>query len=272
MNRSNYKRKSTEAELEEEGDLTKRTRLDSLFDELSISDEGSSNSTRSYVINPGVKGVPYGGIAKKPANGQQTGSSIHNLDTFLSERLNEHLRVMISSQLAVIAWYDYRFLIVYQFHKWVVRMFNKFVKEYNQRNGTRVARFKNFESILKLVHDNVLTLPQVFDIVLQENRLELMRLRAKLDKFQLRRESREREEEVDATKEVKYNYWDNLKFDSNNDFEMADISDSSDRKLFELDPAYETDIDMASEGSSDSIKFNGSSYNPFYGNYSSRPV
>ncbi|RLV90916.1 hypothetical protein JA1_004213 [Spathaspora sp. JA1] len=269
MNRENNKRKAIDGV--EGDDVTKRLKLDALFDDLSISDtthsfihrkDKSSTKTQvNYIINPNIKSVPYGGIAKKSVNSQQQGAgstSSHNLDTFLSERLNEHLREMISSQMSLIPWYDYRFLIVYRFHRWVIRLFNRFVKGYNRRTQQTIPRFKSFDSILNLVNNNSITLAQLFDIVLQENQIELVRLRNKFEKLQLRRESKKRQEEINIEKDIRYNYWDNLKLDHSNDYEMVDTANNGDRKLFELDSSYESDVDMASEeSSSEPSKFYG---------------
>ncbi|MDC6271833.1 hypothetical protein PP707_06000, partial [Acetobacter pasteurianus] len=64
------------------------------------------------------------------------------------------------------------------------------------------------------------------NIIYEENRLEIKRLKLKNEMRQSQRNSDNIRKEVEEYKDLGYNYWDNLKFDR--DLDMLDADDDDD--------------------------------------------
>lgn len=244
----NTKRKYREVHSDEDDDSTdssgKRVKLDSMFLSLSLgednddsTDRGAGKKNLNYEINPTIT-AKYGGIQKRSST-PHISSRTFLINSFLNEKLNEHLNELFIQSLGLISWYDYRFLIVYWYQKWFVKLFNRFVKKYNQRNGTSIERFKTYDKILQLVRDGLLSNIDLFNIIRQENHLEIQRLQVKQEKRQRRKDSEKWKLEQEVYKDLQYTYWDTLKIDP--DFEMTNMSPP---KVVELEDDYDSDVDM----------------------------
>ena len=237
----------------------KRIKLDTLFDGLKLNDDKSANSTvkstKSEYVLPNFK-TPFGGGIFKTKSAPRTYTS-SQLDSYVNERIVNHFQNIITSGLKVISWYDYRFLVLYRLQRWLVKLFNRFIKKYNAKNNSSIRAFKSHEQILQLVRDGLMSWTDLGNIINEENKLESKRLLLKEEKRQAKQNTKKIEEETEAYRDLGYNYWDNLKFDK--DLDMLD-ADEMDGPRFEQVPE-EGDVAMGDED----INSNGVEAN--YGSY-----
>ncbi|KAK6456479.1 uncharacterized protein RJT20DRAFT_128394 [Scheffersomyces xylosifermentans] len=211
----------------------KRIKLDNLFSGLSIAEDKSSDSDSEakahsrtkasfsdddFIINPKLEAYS---VFKKPSgkSNTATGTGAHFND-YITEKLIFHFNEELAKNFQVLPWYDYRFLVIYRFQRWAVKMFNRFIREYNKRHGTNIRPIRVYDKIVQLVAENKLTTGELFNILLQENYLEMVRLDKKIRHREQAKQRSQREEEEEMVKNLGYDYWDNLKFDS--DFDMMD--------------------------------------------------
>ena len=193
----------------------KRRKLDSLFEKL--------NLETSYIVNAPINDFAI------------TGKDSEDLNFYISQRLNAEYNERLCSQYAVIKWYDYRYLVIYRFQRWVLTMFNRFIRKYNKKNSTKIASVLSYEKMFMLI-DGQLTPEQVFNIILEENRLLLEKLYFKF----LKAQDKQKKDQIELLESIKYNYWDTLHIDE--DFEMKQAleepvaMDLSDSDLMDTDP------------------------------------
>ncbi|KAG7662794.1 uncharacterized protein J8A68_003648 [[Candida] subhashii] len=269
------KRKHREVFRDEDDEVTdssgKKIKLDSIFQNLSISESKSSKQPEEkkntcFVINPGIT-TKYGGIHKRVPSGSTIPRSL-SINSFLNERLNEHLNELLIKSLSLVHWYDYRFLVIYWYQKWFIKLFNRFVRKYNERNGTSIPRFKTYDKILQLVNDNMLSSVDLFNIISQENELEIHRLRVKQEKRELRKGAEDSKSEQEIYGNIKYDYWDTIHFDP--DLEMLDRPAPT-PKVVELKEDHESDLAMDLDDDDvdmgDSNVYYQSNYGSYYTDY-----
>ncbi|EDK41908.1 hypothetical protein LELG_00086 [Lodderomyces elongisporus NRRL YB-4239] len=202
----------------------KRIKLDSMMKKLDLNDNNLStaatNRTNKEYILPRVK-TPFN-IFKKEDNAPQTYTS-SRFNSYVNDRIVKHFQEVLISGLKIIPWYNYQFLIIYIYRKWFVKLFNRFLKKYNARNGTRLQLFTNYDKIVQLIPEGFLTWNDLKNIIYEENRLEIKRLKLKNEMRQSQRNSDNIRKEAEEYKDLGYNYWDNLKFDR--DLDMLDADD-----------------------------------------------
>ena len=194
----------------------KRVKLDSLLKNLSLEDQENENR---YIINPKIT---YENIFSKSGSRYCTLTE-SQLASNLNEKLTRSFKNALESGLRLILWYNAKFLIMYRYQKWFVKLFNRFIKKYNEKNRVSISTFHSFTEIMKLVRDRLITLEDLANIIDQENQLEIKRLELKQEMRRLEKRFEEVTAEQDAYQDLKYNYWDNLKFDK--DLDMLDVSD-----------------------------------------------
>ncbi|RCK62429.1 hypothetical protein Cantr_08955 [Candida viswanathii] len=192
----------------------KRVKL--LMNNLSLDDKRPLKSRR-YEINPELH---FFDNTTVKGYDSYTGS---NLTSKLNGIIADHFQKVLHSGLQVIRWYDYRFVVIYRYKRWFVKLWNRFVKKYNQKNKVYIRAFGSMEQILKLIQDNLITWKDLTNIITQENELEIKRLELKEEIRNLDKRFEEISAENDALKDIHYNYWDNLNFDK--DLDMLDVSD-----------------------------------------------
>ncbi|KAI5966734.1 uncharacterized protein KGF55_000143 [Candida pseudojiufengensis] len=242
----------------------KRIKLDSLLEDLSLNH--SNKSTHPFIDNKDKdkdkdKDKPKrdyiipkysGGVFKKPNAPQSYSSS--QLDSFINERIVDHFQNIITSSLKLIHWYNYKFLIVFRLQKWFVKLFNRFVRKYNQKNNLSIRPFKTYDQIIALIHDKFITWNDLGNIIDEENKLEMKRLAQKEKNRKSEKDQEDLKKESETFKDLGYDYWDNLKFDKDLDMLDADDDDLSkdEPKVVELgaisdDDDNDNDIQMSDE-------------------------
>ncbi|ABN65306.2 predicted protein [Scheffersomyces stipitis CBS 6054] len=246
----------------------KRIRLDNLFDGLSLGGDRSSpeqeNSIREdFVINPNVETYSvYKKKISKPRSNTSSGIT-SDFSSYLAEKLVDHFNEEMLRNLQVIPWYDYRFLVIYRFERWAVRLFNRFLREFNKRNNLRIGPMRNYDKILKLVEEQKITANDLFNILDQMCHAEM----AQIEKRKWYRSQKQDEshfvDEAEILKDTRYDYWDTLNIDrdsamSENEGYRNDLTDS---KVEEL-PLDEQDMEMEDWG--DDIM---ADYGSYYGEY-----
>jgi hypothetical protein len=208
MSRKHGRGEDTNDLIVEEG-TGKRRKLDSLFEKLNL-------HTPSYIVNAPIQDFGIGG------------DDSENWNFYISQRLNVEYNEQLCSQYAVIKWYDYRYLVIYRFQRWVLSMFNRFIRQYNKKNSTKIAPVLSYDKMFMLI-DGQLTQEQVLNIILEENRLLLHKLTLKF----LKAQDKKKQDQIELLESIKYDYWDTLRIDE--DFEMKqaleepaamDVSDS----------------------------------------------
>ena len=206
----------------------KRVKLDSLLKNLSLKDQ---ENEKRYIINPKIT---YENIFSKSGS-RYSSFTESQLASNLNEKLTRSFKNVLESGLRLIPWYNSKFLIMYRYQKWFIKLFNRFIKKYNERNRVSISTFHSFADIVKLVRDKLITLEDLANIINQENQLEMKRLELKQEMRRLEKRFEEVTAEQDAYQDLKYNYWDNLKFDK--DLDMLDVSDDEpdNLKFEELD-------------------------------------
>lgn len=169
---------------------TKRMRLEDLFDLLSI-DEPDDHG---YDIPEYLASTAF--------------------DSYIQNRINKEYTEEIERGYQVIRWYNPRVLIIYRWQMWMIRLFNRFIQKFNEKNGTRLPRVKRYDKIIRLVTTGQLTRDELVNIIAQETNLELIDIRHRRHK----RQRKDEKAKVQEFKDLLYNYWDNLGIDR--DIEM----------------------------------------------------
>ncbi|CAI5755571.1 unnamed protein product [Candida verbasci] len=163
---------------------SKKVKLDNLFNDLSLNDKPK------FTINSKLKGK----ITKKSYTTSQ-------LDNYINDKIISHLEDVIKSSLKLIKYYNYKWLVYLIYQKWLIKMFNRFVKKYNEYNNTSY-KFKTIDEIMRSMNYH-----EIMKIVFQENELEKKRIEMKLNL-----------KEMNFFKDIKYNYW-----FKNDDLDLMDI-------------------------------------------------
>lgn len=205
----------------------KRVKLDNLFSELKLSD--GPDKEDSLVVNPQIK--QYSVFKKTNVGGSNT-----PINSYIAEKLINHFNNVITSSMAVLPWYNSRFVVLFHFQKWAVRLFNKFISTYNVRNNTRIRRVKDMDRLMKMIRDNNLTDHDFFNIILQENEILLAKLADKKNRMK-----QKEYELLEDDLQVKYNYWDTIKIDNDMDMTDAEVEADRIREVTELDDYMEVE-------------------------------
>ncbi|CAN3373340.1 hypothetical protein DIURU_001285 [Diutina rugosa] len=173
---------------------TKRMRLEDLFDSLSI-DESDDHE---YDIPDYLASSAF--------------------DNYIQNRINKEYTEEIEKSYQLIKWFNPRVLLIYRWQMWMVRLFNRFIQKFNEKNGTRLPRIKRYDKIIRLVANGQLTRDELVNIIAQETNLELIDIRRR----RLRRQRKDEKAKIQEFKDLSYNYWDNLGIDR--DIEMSSES------------------------------------------------
>lgn len=192
----------------------KRMRLDSLFDELNLSQPpATSNHNTKFEINPDFSKVPK------------------NYDSYITDKIMGDYMHQYDKGLQVIRPYSAKIVVGMHLQRWILRLFNRFITKYNRSNNTRVPRFNSFFKLANVValHQYNLSYADVISIVLDEGRLELLAVQTRLLKPKTSLE--EIEEDSLTFNDIKYNYWDRI-----SDLDDVDMDDAD---LIELVPEYQ---------------------------------
>ncbi|CAK9436447.1 uncharacterized protein LODBEIA_P10050 [Lodderomyces beijingensis] len=257
----------------------KRIKLDSLLEDLHLNDDKPTHSfidkkdkgkRDSYII-PHVKspfglgsGGSGGGIFKKP-NAPQS-YTLSQLDNYINGRIVDHFQNIITSNMKMITWYNFKFLIVYVYRRWFVKLFNRFLRKYNTKNQSKIHPFNTYEKVLQLIPEGHLTWNDLKKIIAEENRLEIKRLQLKQEVRESQKESDSIKREAEEYKGLGYNYWDNLKLDGDLDMldDDADEANEPVKKIVELkhDDPDDRDVQMNDESGSGYVEANYGTYYP----------
>lgn len=194
---------------------------DAIFDAEERTKKQNDISTK-YSLNPSLK-LKYS-ISKPSINRDGTGSSTigslgstlsgPEVNDFIASKLYLHFHSIYISKAALVKWYNSRWLIVYHFQKWVIRLFNRFYKKYIKKIGGtgRVKLYSDFNSILDMINSESVNFQwnDLMRILNEENYLEGIRLQKKA----ISRTEKEQLKRVLADKIIEdhsYSYWDRLK-------------------------------------------------------------
>lgn len=243
----------------------KRIKLDNLLLGLSL-DEGinktpSNKLTHSfieskspnqllqsnYVINPNIKLKPYS-VFKKSTS-PSLPNNVPSINSYVAERLLKHFHTIYDSKSSLIRWYKPYFLILYHFHNWVLRLFNRFIRKYNKKfSGKPIRGFNLYSRIMDLINlkDINFTYDDLSNILAQENKLEALKINKRINERNNRKTGNIEiidEDNIDYEK-IRYNYWDSLQ-GVNKDLEMIDNLASDEQslekspKLYEIESRYQ---------------------------------
>lgn len=176
-------------------DSSKRIRLDSLFSSLSLDDR------KELEVNPGLDHTP----------------STDDINSYIVKKLALQYMDAQKARMSLVKYYDWRILVVYNFQRWVLRLFNRFWRRYNRAHDRKQFKtFRFYHQIMDLLSQTrSITLNHLASILDQENRFEQLQLKR-------RQQARTDKEEALLHKDLGYNYWDTFEgFDS--DEEMMEI-------------------------------------------------
>ncbi|CUM65952.1 uncharacterized protein PRCAT00003605001 [Priceomyces carsonii] len=256
----------------------KKIKLDYLLDNLKLCDDNEENNTSAsdqlnvYDINPNIKSYS---VIKTT---DDSSTSLPNITSYIALKLVSHYENTIKSNLSLIPWYNYKFLVAYKFQRWLLRMFNKFLRKYCKRNHSKYKPLRLFDKMMNLISQNKLSFQDLLKIAIKENDIELRNLR---HKYELKEVSEEDiEDESGTLANVKYNYWDNLKFDKELDMLDSDCSEPESKqnsnetlnipKIIEISDDDDDDVsDVEMEIDSTSSSYNSSKFlnESKYGSY-----
>ncbi|CAH6722049.1 hypothetical protein CLIB1444_08S00694 [[Candida] jaroonii] len=199
----------TKRRLDDDFAFNKKIRLDNIFKNLTISDKPK------FEINPQIKTF----------NDEK-----EDLNTYIADKLMETFAAKIHKDSQVIKRYNRYYLVIYHFQKWILRLFNRFITNYNKFNTPKLPRFKNFVKLLKFIDVNQynFTYNDLLNLVLKENSVELNKLLSKQQKNDKIKELDDLDYE-----EIKYNYWD--RFQSFEGTDMMDDMDDNDSDVYMTD-------------------------------------
>ncbi|GEQ70441.1 hypothetical protein JCM33374_g4118 [Metschnikowia sp. JCM 33374] len=183
----------------------KRVRLESMLERLSLRSDGESPQRKAtFQINPLLESTE-----PRPKKRRMV-----DLDDLISEKMASAYKDHILQGLILIRFCHPLTILVRHFQLWVKRLFNGFVRKYNERNkGARCMRpFRDFSRIIALTRDLSLafTFQDLLNIVLEENALELQRLVLKKDKKLDSEKLQEIKDEEEMARESSYTYWDRV--------------------------------------------------------------
>lgn len=205
----------------------KRTKLDNLFGNLRLDD-------RDFKINPQVSNYS---IFKKP---QAPTNGVHNLNSYIVDKLVSHFNQTTIAKFQLLKGYNPKALVAYRFQKWSVKMFNRFIRKYNQRNKATVLTVRSYERMLQLAEENGVSGDELLNIILQENEVELSRLK--------------NIKETEEVQRMGYNYWDTIHFDKDTEMSMPFVprlvelkdedNDGFVTPTFVTSPEQDSDSDM----------------------------
>lgn len=175
---------------------SKRIHLDNLFQTLSLDDPEELNISE-------VGHIP----------------TTDDINSYIVKKLAIQYINAQKARFALIKYYDWRFLVVYYFQRWVLRLFNRFWRRYNRSIGRKLLKvFRSYHQVMEVLNlTKSLTLQHFASILDQENRFEQQ---------QLVRRSKARADREDASllKDVAYNYWDTFEhFDCDQEMMELDI-------------------------------------------------
>lgn len=271
---------------ESDGGGPKRIKLDSLFNNLKIGDDDvkdeqnvdlngipasamkdmdSDNDTdleegflvnnSKFVINPKLKNHM---IFKKSPSPKKNVQSL-DINSYISNKIISHFNILAHSNLAVIKAYNPKFLLIYRFQKWMIKLFNRFISKYNKHNFVKIQRVKSYDKIISLIRQNNISFQQLVEVIIQENHLSLLQLKQRQEQSKA---DAAREFDVNVYNGISYKYWDNLKFD--NDIEMSDLSPQKVEEIHE-DENLESDQDIEMEiDESNFSRSSESNYGSYY--------
>ncbi|KAG7193806.1 uncharacterized protein KQ657_000499 [Scheffersomyces spartinae] len=220
----NRKRTSSQNEDYELNVGTKRVRLESIFESLKL-DEQSSRSKGDE-----IKPVIRYDVNENMAVGETNNIYPSGSSAYVAKRMLSQYQEMMQSRHQLIRPYNGQLMIAYRFQLWVVRMFNKFIRRYNESHQTRIRPLQSYYKLMTLVDQQQITMEEIMRIVLKENAIELQRLQLKFDK-------QSSSDSLDQSC-LHYNYW----VRNNVDLGDIDMSDSE-PKIVEIPETY-MDIDM----------------------------
>ncbi|KAK6202492.1 uncharacterized protein RJT21DRAFT_20075 [Scheffersomyces amazonensis] len=241
----------------------KRIKLDNLFDDLSLKDNNNNHkptddaeipelveddtfiSENKYIVSNKIQSFQFLKELEEDDN-------ISSLNQYFSNKLYENYKQYINSHLKVIKWYNFKFLIVYVFQKWCVKLFNKFIKKFNQQNNSKIPKFSSYEKIIRLIREGKLTIDDYFTILLNENNLDMIELKKRQARRRQRIEIANSVEDNLDIKDIKYTYWDNIKFDPDTDMEKTYLSDEQINNNFNNTRMFTRDSDMTMTMDTDS--------------------
>lgn len=184
----------------------KRIKIDQLLQNLSLDggnnrfDGGAYKRTpvSEFSINPLVD--IYDNQPKKPT-----------LESYISGKMIDEYCSQYNQSSAVWRCFLPRALVVYHFQVWVHRLFNGFVRLYNERNKGRkpVKLFKSYFNVLWLVQDpNVqFTMEDLWHIMRQQNVIEKEKMALKRDKRMNDKRLEEIYDEQKILEDCNYQYW-----------------------------------------------------------------
>ncbi|CAH2355760.1 hypothetical protein CLIB1423_33S00364 [[Candida] railenensis] len=218
-----------EDDVDLEYDFDKRLKLTSESEEMedaaSETQEGprrQNESNTKYSLNPSLKlkySITKPNIYRESNSSSNVGSlgsslSGPEVSDFIANKLYSHFYTIYLSKAALIKWYNSRWMIVYHFQKWVLRLFNRFYRKYIKKIGgsNKIKLFSEFNSILDMIGSSHINFQwsDLMRILTEENYLENVRLRkrakARDDKKQL-----QSNQDGEIIEDHSYNYWDRLK-------------------------------------------------------------
>lgn len=214
-------------QLEDDTETTsKRVRVEQMFKNLRLSSDEPRQmkvpknlKSDSFVINPLAASGKLG--ADEPPKSR--------IDTYISEKIINSFKNKLHKDFAVGRWFIPIGLIVIHFQRWVKRLFNAFVREYNSMNtgGSRVRPFKTYAKIIQLVqsHTTNINMEHLRQILIEQNIKEQKALRKKYKKKEEQSKVEEINEEITASNESKYTYWDQFRKDAQ-DMDMEVLLDN----------------------------------------------
>lgn len=171
----------------------KRVKLDAMLRNLSLEDVEEEEDPE-FIINPQVPTFNYDTEPPKPP-----------MDKYLAEQFNAATRerFQVVKRMLPLA------LVAYRFQRWCLRMFNKFIQQYNVRHNSGVRRLRTYEQMILLARENEVSAADFWTIIMKENAMELLRLANK-----------KRNDLRVAFTNMGYNYWDTVRLDK--DIDMWD--------------------------------------------------
>lgn len=177
----------------------KRVRIDHLLLKLSLNGEKTKNvSPSKFTINPLVES--YENPPKKPS-----------LESYISGKMMDEYCSQYDKNLALWRCFLPRSLVFYHFQLWVRRLFNSFVRVYNERSHPRkpMKPFKSYFSVLWLVQDPTVqfTMDDLWHILRQQNLVEKEKIALKRDKRISDKRLEEIKDEQKLGEECDYQYW-----------------------------------------------------------------
>lgn len=252
-----------EDDIDLEYDFDKRLKLTSESEDVEDATPGTQEGPRrqnesntKYSLNPSLKlkySITKPNIYRESNSGSNIGSlgsslSGPEVSDFIANKLYLHFYTVYISKAALIKWYNSRWMIVYHFQKWALRLFNRFYRKYIKKIGgsQKIKVFSDFNSILDMISSTHINFQwsDLIRILTEENHLENVRLRrrarARDDRKQL--QSNQADEIVE---DHSYNYWDRLKGIEKDvnmfDVEMLQESDTNNKfeELLDLDMEIE---------------------------------